>query len=132
MKDVKKEFNQWKTGETCAVGKMEFDSLNLVKKRLEQGKYVHLSTIHQHVQFLDAITKKVTRISQESHKHQKLCPAAEKVLAQIKDVRAALMKEYKKLSKGKKPAPKRRRRYTGVGLRGIGAGSAKQAITRMR
>ncbi len=126
MKALKTEFAAWKTGETCALGKMEFDSLKMMKKNISQGKYTDIAQIRDHIDFLDTLTKKVKKIAGDAH-HQ-LCPEAEKVLAQIQDVHGLLEPVYHKLTAGMTPSHHERpKRYIGTGYN-LGVGSMNQAI----
>ena len=128
METLKKEFAAWKTGETCALGKMDFDSLKMMKKNIASGNYTDIAQTRDHLDFLKALEKKVKKIAADAH-HQ-LCPDAEKVLGQIREVTFLLEAVYKKLTAGMKPVHHERpRRYTGTGMYGIGAGSVKQAIS---
>ena len=127
LEAIKKEFAVWKTGGTCAVGKMDFDSLKRITQRIDDGVYTDPTETHDHLDFLDALARKVQKIAADAH-HQ-LCPDAEKVLAQIHEVRDELAGVYKKLTAGMKSVHHERpKRYTGTGMYGFGAGSMKQAI----
>lgn len=128
MEALKQEFAAWKTGGTCALSKMDFDSLKMMKKNIEAGKYTDIAQTRDHLDFLKALEKKVKKIAADAH--HRLCPDAEKVLGQIREVCTLLEAVYKKLTAGMKPSHHvRPKRYTGTGMYGIGAGSVKQAIS---
>ncbi len=126
MEDVKKEFEALENSEHCGVGSMAFDSLNLIKKRVKERTYTNTKEVHDHLDCLDTLAKKVKKIADA--KHQNLCADAEKILIKICEVRELLVAEYKKQAGTAHPAKQRRHKYIGVGLRGIGAGSVKQGL----